>query len=169
LVEHAPRKGGVIGSSPISGFTEETASTARIRAPSSVLTPVKLPGRGIAVMLGWVLSRIKGAFNSWVEGLLVVAAGIVILALWGARDELPAEVTLPLWLLTLVIALPGVLALILLVRAWRQRQGAPVDVLRAQLALTAYYSQHLHDALETLQKVLTGTIPGVPGLSRRRS
>jgi hypothetical protein len=112
-------------------------------------------------MLGWVWSRIKGAFNHWVEGLILLGAGIAILTLRGARDELPEDVTLPTWLFAFVIGVPSVLAVLVLVAAWRGRGGAPVTVLQQQLALSAYYSKHVYDALETLQKILTGTIPSV--------
>jgi GAF domain-containing protein len=101
----------------------------------------------------------RGAFDSWVERLIGAGALVGLYTLWRARDHLSGDLTLRTWWLALLVGIPVLAAVVLGVTAARSRRVVPE--LQGQLALTAYYSRHVYDALETLQKVLTGTIPGV--------
>jgi hypothetical protein len=107
-------------------------------------------------MLTWLWDRIRSAFNSWVERLILLGAGIVIVALWRNRDDIPDDVTLPTWAFVVVVAVPTVLALLLIARAFRARSGAHVTALQQQLALIA--------AISTLQGEYKKFLHGPPFL-----
>lgn len=106
----------------------------------------------------WLLDRLKGAINSWVERAILAALGIGAIAAWRKRHEdLTVDVTLPVWVAIVLAAL----LLLAVVAASKRWGGRRVKALEAEVELSAYYSRHLYDTLESLQKVLAGTIPGV--------
>jgi GAF domain-containing protein len=96
----------------------------------------------------WLWHRLRAAVENGIQTL--IWAGLVALAvlLWSV---LGTQVALPAWALALLVGGPlaaaGGLALA------RPRAGGAV--------LAAEHAWHLADALQTLQKVLGGTIPGV--------
>src|SRR5690349_17157185 len=100
--------------------------------------------------MGWIRNRLVGAFNHGIENLAwlgVVAVAVLVWSLLGER------VTVAAWVLAVAIGVPVALAGAIVLAAPR---AAPAGVLAGQ-----YYARHLADALQTLQKVIGGAIPGV--------
>jgi hypothetical protein len=109
--------------------------------------------------MDWLWARIKGAVNSGVEGLIWAGVVLVIVLVWRARTT---DVTLPAWLLAIALAVPvGLLLTVGARRLLRRGQAGRAADLQVEVDLGAYYSRHIYDILEALQKVLSGAIPAV--------
>ena len=94
-------------------------------------------------------------------GLLVAA-----LFLWRKRDAaVNVDAGLPVWLLVLVLLALLVGCLLLYRRAKASPRSDETEHLADLLELGAWYAIHLYDALESLQKILRGTIPNVSAAS----
>jgi GAF domain len=107
----------------------------------------------------WLKDRFRGAINSGIQGLIWVGVVAVLVFAWSRRGT---DVTLPVWALALSIAVPvGALLTLLVRRATKRGHAGLVADLQQELDLGAYYSRHIYDILDTLQKVLQGTIPDV--------
>lgn len=105
----------------------------------------------------WLADRVRGALNSGVEGLIWAGLVVVAVAAWSRRhSKISLDVTFPAWAFGVVVIV--VVAAVLVSRRLRRPR---VGELQRLLALTTYYASHVYDALEALQKVLTGTIPNV--------
>lgn len=86
-----------------------------------------------------------------VLAVLVIAAASLLL---GLLDE-----DVPVWAALIAVALSSAVAL-----AWGRRRaegGELIDALLLQVDLHEYYADHLYEVLETLQKVLSRSIPDV--------
>jgi GAF domain len=109
--------------------------------------------------MGWLGARLRGAIDSGIEGLIWLALLGVVLSVWKSRST---AVTLAAWVLVLALGIPCALLLMLLVRRWRGRgQWAVIAELEEEVELGAIFSRHIYDILDTLQKILAGTIPQV--------
>lgn len=110
----------------------------------------------------WLVDRIRGVVNSWVERAIGFGLLVSIYFLWrhrGAAVSLDVEV--PVWVLLLGAAVSA-LGLLLLMRRVRALPASDETEHLANLVeLGEYYAIHLYDTLESLQKVLRGTIPNV--------
>lgn len=99
----------------------------------------------------WLRDRVLGAVNHGVENLVWLGAVAVAVLVWSVLGE---RVTVAAWVLAVAVGAPVALAgAVVLGAAPRSAAG---DALAGR-----YYARHLADALQTLQKVLGGTIPGV--------
>jgi hypothetical protein len=107
----------------------------------------------------WLRDRVKGAFNSWVERGILAALALVVLFAWRKRHaEVSIDVTVPVWAIVAVVV---AYVLVLVVALLRPGSRSQIRELEEEIDLSAFYSRHVYDTLETLQKVLTGTIPDV--------
>jgi GAF domain-containing protein len=117
--------------------------------------------------VSWLWKRIQGAFNKWVEALILTGGVAVALAVWGVlRPHVSGEVGVPTW----AVAVGGGLVLaVLAIQGLRLRerrshvQGAlfVAREIEQMRAMTAAYADHLISILYAFQRVLTGDIPGV--------
>jgi GAF domain-containing protein len=115
----------------------------------------------------WIWDRLTGAFDSWVEGLIVAGAAAISLLAWRLlRDHLDAHLSLPTWLVALVV---GFAVAILIIQSLRLRarrgdvegiRGIAVGEAGARQK-TAAYAEHVIEILYALRRVVAGTIPGV--------
>jgi GAF domain-containing protein len=122
----------------------------------------------------WLLNRVKGALNNWVEGLILAGALALAYLIWrGVKRQIRADVTVPTWAIALAIGFAVAVIVILAVRL-RRRRGEIAELtggveniaeFAAQTeqarAMTAAYAGHLGEILYSLQRVLAGAIPGV--------
>jgi GAF domain-containing protein len=122
----------------------------------------------------WLLSRLKGALNSWVEGLILAGALALAYLIWrGVKGQIRTDVTVPTWAIALVIGFAVAVIVILAVRL-RGRRGEIAELTGGvetiaefaaatehARAMTAAYAEHLGEILYSLQRVLAGAIPGV--------
>jgi hypothetical protein len=118
-------------------------------------------------LLKWVWDRLKGAFNSWVEGLIVVGGVGIALLIWRvARPHLSDKVAIPTWLIAVAL---GVALAVIAIQGLRLRaRGGHVAGMTniafqidTERAITAAYAEHLREILYTFQRVLSDQIPGV--------
>ena len=113
--------------------------------------------------LRWAWARVRAAWDSTVERLIVIAIVASLAALWKLRHHIPSlpegDTTVPT---KIAILVPGgmafaVVLLVALAIGIRRRK----KVAEASLKLTAAYAQHGREILYALQRVLSGAIPGV--------
>lgn len=118
-------------------------------------------------LLRWPVNRVQGAFNSWVEGLIIAAGVIVGLAVWRAlKSHLSGSLSLPTWAVAAAI---GLVLAILVVQALRLRErGGHVEGItnvalysEQMRAITTAYAEHLNEILYAFQRVVGGEVPGV--------
>jgi GAF domain-containing protein len=110
----------------------------------------------------WLADRVRGVINSWTERAIAAALIAAGYFLWRSRDDdISVDFTMPAWTAGLAV-LAVVVALLLLVRWIRRRASREeFEELANLVDLGAFYAIHLYDALESLQKILHGTIPNV--------
>jgi hypothetical protein len=52
----------------------------------------------------WLLRRLKGALNNWVEGLILAGALALAYLIWRrVKGQIRADITVPTWAITLAI------------------------------------------------------------------
>jgi uncharacterized membrane protein YidH (DUF202 family) len=70
----------------------------------------------------WLLNRVKGALNNWVEGLILAGALALAYLIWrGVKRQIRADVTVPTWAIALAIGFAVAVIVILAVRLRRRR------------------------------------------------
>jgi hypothetical protein len=135
---------------------------------------VTIVTHGVAKVLrsmGWFRDRVRGVVNRWAEEAIALGLVVTFYFLWRHRDAevtIP-DATLPVWSLLLVSVVLFSLALVLTrwIHGHRHTTEEVQDLtdgigfLSDLVELGEYYAIHLYDALESLQKVLRGTIPNV--------
>jgi GAF domain-containing protein len=122
----------------------------------------------------WLRARGLAAFNKWVEGLILLAAGVLALLIWRLlRPHVRSDVRVPAWILALIAASIACAVLIQALRLRRRRgeieelEGGVEEIAsiaaetEQRRAMTAGYAEHLIEILYALQRVLSGAIPDV--------
>jgi hypothetical protein len=115
----------------------------------------------------WGSDRVKGAFNSWVEALILAGCIALALVVWGViRRHLSDDVAIPTWLIAVVL---GVILAVIITQGLRLRsRGTDVQGMAAlamQLdqvqRVTAGYADHVTNMLYAFQRVREGTLGDV--------
>lgn len=118
-------------------------------------------------LVRWTTDRVRGAFNSWVEGLLVVGGPTLVLLLWRIfRSKVSDEIAVPSWIV--VIAVAGVVGVVAFMGfRLRERRGhvegvtnIAVDI-EQQRRMTVAYADSLISILYAFRRVLDGEIGNV--------
>lgn len=118
-------------------------------------------------LLRWFRERITGAFNSWVETLILAGAVALALFMWRVlRPHLSDDIAVPTWA---VAVAAGVVLAIIAIQGLRlrERSGDVVGMtnlaidIEGMRAMTEAYAEHLTQILYSCQRVLGGEIPGV--------
>ena len=108
----------------------------------------------------WAKERFKAVVNRGVEqGIWLVLVAVALAAWkWGSGD-----VTLPFWLLVLLVGVPLVLAVMARRRGRRPAPEAAMRIaeLETDNALYGYYASMLSDVLRTIQQKIRGDLEGV--------
>lgn len=117
--------------------------------------------------LRWAWERVRGAFNSWVEGLIVLGGVGLALLLWRVlKSHLSDEVSVPTW----AVAIAGgvVLAVIVILGLRLRERGGHVEgvtsiafEIEQERRMTVAYADSLISILYAFRRVLDGEIGGV--------
>jgi hypothetical protein len=103
----------------------------------------RLPGRAVENAVG--------------QGLWVVVIAIAVLL----YSLLGSEVNMPAWSFAICLLLLFALGIAVGHAGMKVTDPEYVQFLEWQYRFGTYYAEHLREALETLQRVVTGAIPGV--------
>lgn len=113
-------------------------------------------------LVRWAADRIRGAFNSWVEGLLKLGGPALVILLWGIfRSKLSDEISFPTWIVAVAAAaFAGVIAFM----GFRllERRGHVEGVthvafdIEQQRRMTVAYAESLISILYAYRRVLSG-------------
>ncbi|MBA2360369.1 MAG: GAF domain-containing protein [Actinobacteria bacterium] len=128
------------------------------------------PAWGIVSLVGalrYARDRIGGAFNSWVEGLIVLGGVGLALLVWRVlRPHLSDDVSLPTWafaaILGIGLAILAIQGLRLRARGWHVEGVTNIAIeIEQQRAITVAYAESLISILYAFRRVVDGEIPGV--------
>ncbi|HEV3479781.1 MAG TPA: GAF domain-containing protein [Gaiellaceae bacterium] len=119
--------------------------------------------------MGWLKDRLRSVVNRWAEEGIAIGLLTAAYFLWRHRDaSITIDLEVPVWTFLLVVVAAAVVVLLLSRRLVSRSYADEVETLRTEVEILAdlvelgeYYALHLYDALESLQKVVRGTIPNV--------